>query len=77
MEQKIPCNPDPCPVDCVMTEWVANGDCSKSCGSGRQNFLQTVSTAMEDGGVACPPQPWSKEEDCKPEACPVDCIVSE
>ena len=27
-EQHVPCNPDPCPVDCVLSDWKDDGSCT-------------------------------------------------
>ena len=37
-----PCNTWPCPVDCVVSDWVTDGDCSVSCGGGLQVRLRVA-----------------------------------
>ena len=36
MEQDVPCNVDPCPVDCEMADWMDDGSCTVTCGHGKQ-----------------------------------------
>jgi hypothetical protein len=34
LEKQIPCSENPCPVDCVLTDFAAVSACSVSCGAG-------------------------------------------
>ena len=77
----IKCNIDACPVDCeIEAELLADGSCSKSCGTGTLVSRKAISVQVANGGVACPAEDSSdryKEEDCNTENCPVDCVVSQ
>jgi hypothetical protein len=78
-EQTITCNTDACPVDCELEDWKDDGGCSVSCGGGKQIKRKAVQTMMANGGIACPASEEDeryKEEDCNPDACPVDCVLS-
>jgi len=75
-EQIISCSADPCPIDCVLTNWAEDGGCSKSCGGGKQRFVRSVDVQPAHGGRACE-DGRDKEEDCEQQTCPVDCVVSQ
>jgi len=48
------CHGPPCPVDCVLSEWVNDGPCSASCGQGVQNQTRVVLSDPAYEGAACP-----------------------
>merc|ERR1719197_593728 len=50
------CPNEPCPVDCVMSDWQEWGECDKECENegARQNRTRTVVTKPEHGGMCCP-----------------------
>jgi hypothetical protein len=59
-----PCeNLQPCPVDCVMSEWSEFGACSKSCGTGEQSQTRSVITESQHGGSECPTE-LSQSQEC-------------
>ncbi|DAZ96645.1 TPA: hypothetical protein N0F65_005824 [Lagenidium giganteum] len=60
------------PVDCVMSDWAAWGECKEvEPRKWRRSHSRTVTTQPMYGGKACPPLDES-------EACPrVDCVVSD
>jgi hypothetical protein len=49
------CNPQPCAVDCRVSEWTAWSACSKTCGGGEQSRSRRVITPASSGGASCPP----------------------
>jgi len=69
-----PCNTQPCPVDCAVTDW-ANGTCSKPCAGGTQTQTRTVKVPPVGTGAACPA--LTQQAACNTHACPVDCQVSD
>ena len=38
-------------VDCVWGDWVAEGDCSVTCGTGEQNYTRTKLVEEANGGI--------------------------
>eukprot|EP01127_Copromyxa_protea_P017750 TRINITY_DN5457_c0_g1_i1.p1 TRINITY_DN5457_c0_g1~~TRINITY_DN5457_c0_g1_i1.p1 ORF type:complete len:488 (-),score=87.74 TRINITY_DN5457_c0_g1_i1:67-1530(-) len=48
----LPCNTQPCPVDCVWSSWSKFGACDKPCGGGHSSRQRTMSEAT-NGGKAC------------------------
>jgi len=68
--EKRECGGDPCPVDCVWSEWSAWKDCPVTCGSGAQERLRVEKNAAAAGGQNCT---GMKEEvrQCEKDACPV------
>merc|ERR1719281_2183591 len=53
MERYVPCNPDPCPVDCAYSEWSGWGQCMPDCGPGLQQKSRAVVVQPQYGGVKC------------------------
>ena len=74
LSQTISCNIAACPVDCVTTSWGTFNTCTKSCGGGVQTRSRTVTTAAQDGGVACPSLEESKI--CGTQDCPIHCALT-
>merc|ERR1719281_2103933 len=66
-----PCNLQPCPIDCVVTEWSEFGLCSKDCGGGVQSRVRRALTDAEHGGEPC--GDLSETIDCNVEACDMPC----
>jgi len=70
------CNEQPCPIDCVVSEWSAAHACSHSCGAlGTQIRHRSIKIASGFGGVECPH--ISETSECGRDPCPVDCLVSQ
>lgn len=65
-----------CPVDCEVSEWEDEGDCSLTCGTGDQKQVRSVTTAAAHGGVECPSD-MEQFLPCNEHSCPVDCVMSE
>lgn len=69
------CNTEPCPIDCKMSEWADWGDCSATCGEGKQFRRRTVVTEPLWEGLPC--ESNTQMRDCKIKECPVDCKFSD
>lgn len=54
LSAKLPCNDKPCPIDCVVSEWVKWSECSKACGGGTTKRTRKVITQVQNAGKACP-----------------------
>merc|ERR1712079_328177 len=63
------CNVRDCPVDCQWSSWSSNGSCSKSCGTGTQDFRRTWQVQAQNGGQPCTGSP-TKREYCNTQNCP-------
>jgi len=70
-----PCNTQPCPIDCVQTDWSDWSDCSLPCGTGTQQRARTTTTQPDYGGIVCGVN--IAEQECNKQDCPVDCQVSD
>lgn len=75
LEESETCNTQPCPVDCVVSEWEAFGTCSATCGGGTHTRKRTVVTPASNGGAVCPP--LEETASCNTQGCPVACVVSD
>ena len=42
-----------CPVDCQWSAWSKEGECSRSCGGGKQIFIRTERIKAGNGGRPC------------------------
>jgi hypothetical protein len=62
------CNTDPCPVDCVVSEFSDWSDCSEPCGTGMQTRTRQIVTEPQYGGGECPSLIEFKY--CNTEPCP-------
>ncbi|MBY0261184.1 MAG: hypothetical protein K2Q20_02505, partial [Phycisphaerales bacterium] len=67
----LTCSPNPCPTDCVVSDWSDWGPCSLPCGGGVQIRRRSVTTAAANGGQACPVLEESRP--CNLEPCTVAC----
>jgi hypothetical protein len=65
------CDRGPCPVHCSTTPWSVWGECSLSCGGGRQGRSRSVAGHAQHGGYICPA--LTEERDCSMQECPIDC----
>jgi hypothetical protein len=70
-DQTRACETQACPVDCVVSQWTAWGECTQQCGGGVQSRSRTITTEAEDYGKVCPQ--LSETVACGTEPCPVDC----
>ncbi|CAD7953211.1 unnamed protein product, partial [Amoebophrya sp. A120] len=82
------CNTDPCPIDCVLSEWTNDSNpCSETCGpTGKQGQIRSVETAPQHGGAECEGADQangivaslSREVSCNTGTnCPIDCVVTD
>jgi len=70
------CNNQPCPVDCVWSEWSEVSACSATCGPATQSSTRTQLVMAQFGGVECS-GPNINTTDCNQPPCPIDCTWSE
>jgi hypothetical protein len=87
LSETIPCNADPCPIDCVTGEWSDYGPCSSTCGGGVKTRTRNIITQPQYGGQSC--LPISESIPCNTYPCPtsgptsaptpapINCSVSE
>jgi len=47
------CGTDPCPIDCVWTDWTNWSDCDTACGSGHRHRQRTQNPEAMHGGLEC------------------------
>ena len=76
LSRTITCNNQQCAIDCQLSEWTAQGDCSATCGGGNQTETRKVAAKPFHGGRACSTQ-LNRTVQCNREACPIDCAVGE
>lgn len=69
------CNRNPCPVDCVVSDWTQWSQCDKNCGGGEQRRTRKVLTQSAYGGKQCPVLEETKT--CNTHSCAEDCEVSD
>jgi len=57
LSETIPCNEDPCDVDCKLGDWTpfADGPCSATCGEGTMVERRRVVEGPVGNGKLCPP----------------------
>ncbi len=70
-----PCNSNPCPNDCKVSEWSSWTMCDKPCGGGKQSRSRKVIQNPMHGGAECPA--LNETQQCNTQGCPVDCVVSD
>jgi hypothetical protein len=70
----VACNPGPCPLHCVVSDWTAWSACSASCGSfGQRTRSRSVVDKANHGGD-CPS--LNDISTCSTQPCPMDCVMS-
>jgi len=73
------CNEQPCPVDCVVSEWSEWGSCLDDhgrnawCGDSNQTRTRTIITEPANGGNACPV--LEETQACNLTPCYIDCRI--
>ena len=76
LEEDRQCNTHECPVDCIVGDYMKDGSCSVTCGTGgQQRYVRLVLQKPSNGGEACPE--LEKTEPCVEIPCSKDCKVSE
>lgn len=70
-----PCNTEPCPVDCQVSEWEDKTDCTVTCGGGTNIQVRQRLVRPNHGGVPCP-EDFMKTVPCGDDACPIHCAFS-
>ena len=75
LEESKPCNSQPCPVNCKVSEWDNWSKCTKECGGGTKTRTRTVVTKPQFGGDGCPN--LIENDNCNTQPCPIDCKVGE
>lgn len=73
LSQQVSCGTDPCPGDCVVSQWATDGECTATCGGGVGTYVRRVLTAASNSGAACPS--LARTFVCNPTPCPVPCVV--
>jgi hypothetical protein len=77
LEQQIPCNLKPCPIDGKLGEWKDAEKCSASCGGGTVRQYRECIPPMY-GGNPCPvDQPMEQYVSCNEHNCPEDGYLTE
>jgi len=75
LEESKPCNSQPCPVNCKLSEWDNWSKCTKECGGGTKTRTRTVVTKPQFGGDGC--SNLIENDNCNTQPCPIDCKVGE
>jgi hypothetical protein len=75
LRQEVPCNTQPCPIDCEVGDFSQATSCSVLCGDGVEIWSREVLVAPQFGGDACPPLEESRP--CSGPPCPIDCEVGD
>merc|ERR1711871_1248288 len=57
------CGTQPCPIDCVMSQWGEWEPCTKNCGKGETYRVRVIETHPAHGGIECPTQPEHADTD--------------
>jgi len=72
LEDKEICNEQPCPTDCVLSQWSPWTSCSATCGPGIITSSRTIISEPTNGGAACPTN-LTQTQSCNIAPCPIDC----
>jgi len=67
-EREIECNTAPCGIDCIVSNWKTEGECSRACGGGKIKRVRTVERQPEFGGARCPDD-LVRFDDCNMQSC--------
>ena len=74
-KQTQSCGTDPCPIDCVVGNFVKDGTCSAECGTGWQKFRRPVITDRKYGGKEC--DYLTYQAPCNAQPCEAQCAVDD
>ena len=61
-------NPPPRPIDCKWSDWIRDGDCSKTCGGGIQRWYRNIKVQPRNRGKECTGTQY-RENRCNQHAC--------
>lgn len=70
--REVGCNPQECPVDCVMSNWTDDGSCSVACGTGELKQVRSIQVQSAHGGLTCEGD-LNQTIDCNTDPCPINC----
>ena len=71
LSDAVSCASDPCPINCLVSNWGFWTDCTKTCGGGQHTRSRLVVIKPQHGGVACPSM--NQAATCGDPQCPVHC----
>jgi len=74
LTQSVPCNPQPCPMDCVTGPWTDTSQCTVTCGGGTKTQSLPIISLPAYGGKACTTS-VSQTVACNTQGCPIDCVL--
>jgi hypothetical protein len=80
LERSLPCNSQPCAIDCVPDSWLPWSKCTAPCGGGTQSRSRPVAHEAQYGGKSCSLSENLKcnEHKCMPRDCShVECLMEE
>lgn len=69
------CAREPCPVDCVMSDWGGWSSCTADCGGGSMVRTRSASVPAAFGGEPCPED--EEAQSCNTFACDQDCVLDD
>jgi len=75
LESQRACNPNPCPVDCVMGDWGGWSECSADCDGGIMQRHRQVQQEGLHGGLPCGEK--SEATTCSAQPCNKNCMLGE
>jgi len=74
VETARPCNTQPCPVPCKLSQWTPWAECSRPCGTGSSTRTRRVVDDLRHGGTC---GTLSEVKECNKQGCPRNCIMGE
>jgi len=75
LEMEEDCNMEPCPVDCVLSEWGEWSECGASCGGGVMERSRDIEQHPQYDGLPC--DKMVDEKACHMGACNKDCVLTD
>lgn len=64
----MPCQTQPCPVDCIVSDWSSWTSCTVTCGAGKTTRSRAIVGEPAEGGKACPAE-TRQEMECNKHRC--------